>query len=314
MATTFRALGLAGVVAFGVVSVSACTSTTGDGGSGTIFEQSSVESADSAQQAMAYEDGAAFDLSGQAGDQVWVGPVIVVTGDATVTSPDPISAADDFADYVLEMGGRIDSRSTSDPLDEPSASVSARVPSDKFEEVRKGLAEFGSVSSSSIYSEDVTQQSQDLNARVEALEKSISRLQELMDQATTVEELIAAENSLTQRQAELDSLRTQLDWLEDQVQMSSLWVSFVTPKSAPGFSFGKAWQMFLTSIQVVGYVILVALPWLVLAGIVAGAIIWGRRRNRLRNPDRLQPSGVSKDNPDERESVSSPKEDRGASI
>ena len=91
----------------------------------------------------------------------------------------------------------------------------------------------------------------------------------------TVDELIAAENGLTQRQAELDSLTAQLEWLDSQVSMSTLNVSFSTDVDSTGFSLGKAWQIFLKSLEVVGYGLLVALPWLVVAAIIFLLVRWG---------------------------------------
>ena len=103
-----------------------------------------------------------------------------------------------------------------------------------------------------------------------------------MDQATSVDELIAAENGLTQRQAELDSLTAQLEWLDSQVSMSTLNVSFSTDVDSTGFSLGKAWQIFLKSLEVVGYALLVALPWLVLAGVIFVLVRWGLAKRRAK--------------------------------
>ena len=135
---------------------------------------------------------------------------------------------------------------------------------------------------STTFNEDVTQQVTDLDARIKVLEDSITRLQDLMDQATSVDELIAAENGLTQRQAELDSLTAQLEWLDSQVSMSTLNVSFSTDVDSAGFSLGKAWQIFLKSLEVVGYGLLVALPWLVVAAIIFLLVRWGLAKRRAK--------------------------------
>ena len=103
-----------------------------------------------------------------------------------------------------------------------------------------------------------------------------------MDQATSVDELIAAENGLTQRQAELDSLTAQLEWLDSQVSMSTLNVSFSTDVDSAGFSLGKARQIFLKSLEVVGYGLLVALPWLVVAAIIFLLVRWGLAKRRAK--------------------------------
>lgn len=207
---------------------------------------------------------------------------IIVSGDASIQTDDPAKQAKAFAEYVKAAGGSIDYSSQSEFDSNPYASVSARIPADKFDEVVAGLDQFGKVTNSSVYNQEVGQQVADLQARIDVLKDSIARLQELMDQATTVEELIAAETSLTQRQSELDSMTAQLDWLSDQVSMSSLNVTFSTPATATsGFSLAKAWQVFLRSIEVVAYSAVVLVPWLVVAGVIAWvvtALVRGRRR------------------------------------
>src|SRR5690606_32316251 len=61
-----------------------------------------------------------------------------------------------------------------------------------------------------------------------ALSASVDRLTELMGQAGSVADLIAAESALSQRQAELESYQQQLQSLESQVSLSSLTV-LLTP-------------------------------------------------------------------------------------
>ena len=207
---------------------------------------------------------------------------IIVSGDASIETSDPAKSATAFVEYVKAAGGSIDYSSQSEFESNPYASVTARIPADKFDEVMAGLDQFGKVTNSSVYNQEVGQQVAYLQARIGVLKDSIARLQDLMDQATTVDELIAAETSLTQRQSELDSLTAQLDWLSDQVSMSSLNVNFSTPATATsGFSLAKAWQVFLRSIEVVAYSAVVLVPWLVFAGAIAWAItavVRGRRR------------------------------------
>ena len=54
----------------------------------------------------------------------------------------------------------------------------------------------------------------DLDARIKALQTSVDRMTQLLAQATRIEDLLAIETQLSQRQAELDSLKAQRTWLE----------------------------------------------------------------------------------------------------
>ena len=126
---------------------------------------------------------------------------------------------------------------------------------------------------------DVTQQRQDLDGRIEALTASVDRLQQLLAEATTVADLIAIESELTTRQAELDSLTQQRDWLVDQVDFSTITVDLVTEDVAPDpqpddFWSGlvAGWNALVAFASWLGVAVGVLLPWL-LVGLVTTAVV-----------------------------------------
>ncbi|WP_129587638.1 DUF4349 domain-containing protein [Actinomyces minihominis] len=268
-----------------LVTVLAIVSLGVAGCSGGTGYNSSVESmaaSDGGMVSADYAAGSDIEMGAAEDMKPQVGSSIIVSGDATVITPDPRGKAAEFSEQVLALGGRIDSSSSSDFQNQPFASVSAAVPAERFDEVLSSLDSLGRVENSSVYNQDVTQQVTDLDARIAVLEDSLDRLKALMEQATTVEELIAAENGLTQRQAELDSLNAQLEWLSGQVEMSNLYVNFSTEVDSSGFSFEKAWQFILKSFEVIGYALLIALPWVILILLITAVVrvILARRRNQ----------------------------------
>jgi hypothetical protein len=135
------------------------------------------------------------------------------------------------------------------------------------------------VNSVSSNGSDVTQQRKDLDARIGALTASVDRLQQLLATATSISDLIAIESELTTRQAELDSLTQQRDWIVDQVDYSTLTLDLVTEDVAPDpapddFWSGLAagWAALVGFASALGVAIGVLLPWL-LAGLVIAAIV-----------------------------------------
>ena len=100
-----------------------------------------------------------------------------------------------------------------------------RVPADELTGVVDELSALGEVTASSVNRQDVTEQTVDLRARIDAAQASVDRLTELMAQAGSVADLIAAESALAERQATLESYEQQLKSLEGQVAMSSLTVT-----------------------------------------------------------------------------------------
>ncbi|WP_137844873.1 DUF4349 domain-containing protein [Microbacterium sp. 2FI] len=173
------------------------------------------------------------------------------------------------------------------PVD--GAWITVRVPSDELPAVIDELSDVGEVTSSSINRQDVTQQTVDLEARIEAAQASVDRLTALLAEATNIADLIAAESALAERQAMLESYQQQLEMLDDQVAMSSLTVT-LTPVVEPveadpaGFTDGLAagWNGLVATLNGIVIALGFLLPWLVvvgLAGLVVWAVVrWSRRR------------------------------------
>jgi hypothetical protein len=136
---------------------------------------------------------------------------------------------------------------------------------------------------------DVTSTAIDLDARISALQTSVTRLQTLMDGAATTEALLAAEAALSERQEELESLQSQRSLLADQVELSTLRVHLrpfgVAPAGGPdGFLDGLStgWRSLVTAVGAVVVVLGVLLPWLAVAALVAVAVLVPVRLARRR--------------------------------
>lgn len=228
-----------------------------------------------------FNDETAEDAAGGSAEAPATDRSVITTGWISITVDDPIESAEDVAGLAERAGGRVDDRSEtpgSDP--QPArASLTLRIPSDELDGVVAELREIGDVNSVSMNASDVTQQRQDLDARIDALSASVDRLRELLGTATSITDLIAIESELTTRQAELDSLTQQRDWLVDQVDFSTLTVELVTeevvPDPAPDdFWSGlvAGWSALVDFAKWLGIAVGVLLPWIG-ALLVATALI-----------------------------------------
>lgn len=150
---------------------------------------------------------------------------VITTGGMSVQVADVAAAESKVRTIVQGVNGQIDQLSETvnpDEQQDRTANVTIRVPADQFVAVQDQIAALGTVTGRSISQTDVTIQVVDVNARIAALQASITRLQSLITQATSTASLIEAENALTARQSELDSLKSQQAYLNDQVGMSTL--------------------------------------------------------------------------------------------
>jgi hypothetical protein len=103
-----------------------------------------------------------------------------------------------------------------------SSTLTLRVPVSRFGEAMSALGRLGRVEHQSRKSEDVTTQVIDNDARVRAAERSIRQIEALLGRATKLSDIIAIEADLARRQADLDSLKSQQAWLEDQTSLSTI--------------------------------------------------------------------------------------------
>lgn len=261
---------------FASLSMTACTASTLSEATSDVGVIESHVALDSA--AMPAEVAAQADLA--SAGSYGASPVIH-TGYATIITDDPGKAAGDFTAYTKEIGGRVDNTWQDRGPSGTMTSVTARVPAEKFDEALLKLSDFGEVDSRGTNAEDVGLQMSDLQARKTALEASVKRIKELMEQADTTEAVIQAESELASRQAELDGVVSQLDWLSDQVEMSTLTVTFQTPGANNQPDTG-VWDAFLASLKYLGYGIIVAIPWVIVLGIVAWIAITVVKRQRKR--------------------------------
>ncbi|MFG6278298.1 DUF4349 domain-containing protein [Microbacterium sp. 5K110] len=294
----------AAVVVVAAVVGPALTSPTSTGGSSVVGVSeaggAAVPGLSTGESAEGLRDmsGAAIsgDASAASGVDGSASRDIVATGSSTVAVDDVTAAIAKISDAATSAGGYVESSQLGGgigvvPLDggmsQPTASsawITVRVPADALASVMDGLSAVGDVTATSVNRSDVTEQTVDLRARVAAGEASVARLTELMAQAGSVSDLIAAESALAERQAQLDSDRQVLNSIESQVAMSSLSVQLTersqTVAADPaGFGDGlvAGWNGLVATLNgtVIGLGFL--LPWIAV-GAVAFVIVWGVRR------------------------------------
>jgi hypothetical protein len=163
-----------------------------------------------------------------------------------------------------------------------------QVPVAEYDEAMEAARATGEVIRMQQSSYDVGTQISDVDARIEALEASLARLTALMGQAQEIQDVIALEQAIAQRQSELDSLRARQRDLANQTAMSQISLALMSPEDArqnvdptPEQTW---WESFLAGLDQLwawlGSALLIVSPL-----VLAMAIIWGVRRRQRRSGD-----------------------------
>ena len=213
---------------------------------------------------------------------------IVTTGSVQMVVAEPTQVADRLVSAVTDAGGRVDSRSERSGSSSPTVDLVVRIPADKLDGVLADAKKLGTVESMSIRHTDVTSQRVDLDARVEALQTSVNRLLQLMGRAGNVADLLAAESSLTQRQAELDSLRAQRAALGDQISYATIDVNLSAKPTVTHSGFlgalERGWHSLLSVVHGVVVAVGFLIPWIPVLAVLAVVSVLVLRRKPFRRP------------------------------
>lgn len=176
----------------------------------------------------------------------------------------------------------------------PYITMVIRIPAKNFDGTMDALAKLaakGTTPTLTKTADDVTSQYVDVSARLEALEAARDRLKQIMSESQNTNDLLLAEQQLTQREAEIDALKGQKQFLEQSAALSSITVTLtpyvlsqpVDSSWRPLETVREAFDRLVGSLRdfgdfVITFVIAV-LPWLlVLALIVFGVYRFIRSR------------------------------------
>ena len=215
---------------------------------------------------------------------------VIQTANVSLEVEDVDQAVNGVETQVEQLGGVVQSRSINNYDDDASAYMTIRIPAQDLNSFLDGLPEFGTVINSTVDAQDVTLEVIDLEARISTLEASIERLRDLQRQATSVADLVAVESELATRQSELESLTARRDYLANQVDLSTVFLSMDQDDTgaalSPDFLGGlqRGWDALLTLgaglVTGVGFLLPLAIVGLAIAAVIIVIVRAIRRRTK----------------------------------
>lgn len=103
--------------------------------------------------------------------------------------------------------------------------ITARIPSDKYESFLASLEGDGKITSRSSSVDNISRQYYDTEAVIKSLKIQETRLMEMMDAAETIEDMITVEGRLTEVQTQLNQYNTSLALMQTDVDYSTVYIS-----------------------------------------------------------------------------------------
>lgn len=175
--------------------------------------------------------------------------------------------------------------------------LTARIPAEESDRFVGQLGSLGTMISQSESAEDITLQYTDTESRIASLKTEQERLLALLEKADSLDSIVALENRLTEVRYELENYESQKKLYDDQVAYSTVTITL----EEVAYTVAVDESTFLTRIQTglektfrdirsgfvdlaVGFI--VALPYLVIWGIILFVIIWFIRKMIKRHKGR----------------------------
>ena len=184
-----------------------------------------------------------------------------------------------------------------------SLSITARIPSDKFEAFLNSLSGDGKIMSKSVNAQNISQVYANKETYKKALEKEQERLLAMMDKAETIEDMIAVESRLSEVERQLNSYKTDLSQMDKDVEFSTVYIDLqevkrytetvekTTFREKLGFAFEDAISSFRDFCEGVILFVVRNFPFLILFAVVVALIVrWLAKRRAqkialLTNPE-----------------------------
>ncbi|MEG1061678.1 MAG: DUF4349 domain-containing protein [Oscillospiraceae bacterium] len=200
-----------------------------------------------------------------------------------------ISSVNELGGYVSNEYSYGGFKYDGNHYDSRHCELTIRVPSDKYSRFLTMGSTFGNVTSTSSSSEDITSQYIDTEARLNSLKAQEARILEMLDQATTIDDLIRLEEHLSNVRYQIESYTTELNTYENLVSFCTVTIrlgevdNLSVNADTFGSRFGSAVIGSLRSVwaflQNFVIIMVYALPYLILAVIVLLAV---RKAIRIR--------------------------------
>lgn len=230
----------------------------------------------------------------------------IYTADLALETTAFDQAAEDLEALVEECGGYFQSSSVSGGNDYRSAYYTVRVPAEQY---RLFLDQAGTLChqlSIQEYTDDITEAYYDVEGRLKTQQTKLSRLQELLERAESMEDIITIEAAISETEQTIEDLSGTLRGYDAQVAYSTVNLTlrevYRLSDGQPAESFGgrlggafaAGWRGFLHVLE--SLAVALAYGWVLLVVLAAagvGVVLVRHRRKKARSTP--EPAAEKKD-------------------
>ena len=198
--------------------------------------------------------------------------VTMVTSYLSLLVTDVEAVISELEKEIVTAGGYVLTKHVNVPEFGKSGFITVRIPNntrDDFLQSAKNLSV--RVVSENIENQDITEQYIDIQARLARLEDTKAKMEEILESATTVEDLVQLQNQISYLQEQIDNLKGSYRYLTESATSTLITINLSTdelglpyaPESPfrPEIVFKQAVRSLLTTFQSVAYILIWLLVW-----------------------------------------------------
>ena len=220
-------------------------------------------------------------------------------------------AVADLADLTEQMGGYYESSTVADRgSDYRWANYTIRVPADQY---RAFLDQAGTLCHETwrnTTQDDVSEAYYDVQGRLPTQRVKLERLQDLLERAENMEDIITIESAISETQESIDRLSGSLQHYDSMVDYATVYITLnevyqlSTVQETPagfaqrlGNAFAGGWRGFLTGMESLVVALAYGWMWILLLAVIVVVVLRLRRRQGLKLPGRTKQADKPDDKP-----------------
>lgn len=186
-------------------------------------------------------------------------------------------------------GGFMVDTYVSSPQENASGNITIRVPSKNLDQVLAAIRAVGlRVTNEQVVGTDVTDQYEDLGARLAVLEQTKRKFEEIMERATQVQDILNVQREIISVQSQIDSLKGRQQYLAKTAELAKVTVYVSTDEYSLPYAPSEPWRpdvvfkLAVRSLVVHMRSLGSAIIWLVVYAVVwvpvVGVVWWWKKR------------------------------------
>jgi len=227
---------------------------------------------------------------------------LIYTMDVIIKTSNVIETVETIQQSVKSVGGYVVDSSINNDQYQVTAHITIKVPAKEFDVFKNNLKQFGHIENQHLSTSDVSKEYFDTETRLKSWQAQEERYLEILKKANTVEEILRIEDYLHNVRLQIESLKGQLKYWDNQVDYSEIRMNiyplqselkvkdpwqpvsikntFIAAKNALLKSINFIWNALNYLIVFIGY----ALPVLIILAIIwVGWILVKRYRKKTNN-------------------------------